>query len=172
MVTKWSNTNIYTDYSIQMYNPACSLFNGLPDRHEYTHTPFKVWYPFLYYTKNNFTCYICKHTICRTFLHILCLVYSTSSSSICKGGFRGGGGAVTRNESIDLGTYRCNRLRCPLARFSGLQCFNMGHNGHAINLYGVAMILMGNLHAGGQSSLGHLSLVHRHLNRTLLIPHV
>ena len=39
---------------------------------------------------------------------------------------------------------RCNRLRCPLARMSGLQCFNMGHNGHGINLYGVSMILMGN----------------------------
>ena len=39
---------------------------------------------------------------------------------------------------------RCNRLRCPLARMSGLQCFNMGHNGHGINLYGVSMTLMGN----------------------------
>ena len=57
---------------------------------------------------------------------------------------------------------RCNRLRCPLARMSGLQCFNMGHNGHGINLYGVSMTLMENEHAGGQSSLGHLSLVHRH----------
>ena len=56
---------------------------------------------------------------------------------------------------------RCNRLRCPLARLFGLQCFNMGHNGHGINLYGVVMICMGNLHAGGQSNLGHLSLLHR-----------
>ena len=39
---------------------------------------------------------------------------------------------------------RCNRLRCPLARMSGLQCLNMGHNGHGINLYGVSMTLMGN----------------------------
>ena len=39
---------------------------------------------------------------------------------------------------------RCNRLRCPLARMSGLQCINMGHNGHGINLYGVSMTLMGN----------------------------
>ena len=30
-----------------------------------------------------------------------------------------------------------------------LQCFNMGHNGHGIKLYGVVMILMGNVHAGG-----------------------
>ena len=37
----------------------------------------------------------------------------------------------------------------------------MSHNGHRINLYGVIMTLMGNLLAGGQSSLGHLSLVHR-----------
>ena len=36
----------------------------------------------------------------------------------------------------------------------------MGHNGHGINLYGVVMILMGNLHAGGQSNIGHLSLLH------------
>ena len=56
---------------------------------------------------------------------------------------------------------RCNRLRCPLARLSGLQCFNMDHNGHGINLYGVVVILMENLHAGGRSNLGHLSLVHR-----------
>ena len=42
------------------------------------------------------------------------------------------------------GPDRCNRLRCPLARMSGLQCFNMGHNGHGINLYGVSMTLMGN----------------------------
>ena len=41
----------------------------------------------------------------------------------------------------------------------------MGHNGHVINLYGVVMILMGNVHAGGQSNLRHLSLlVHRHLS--------
>ena len=40
--------------------------------------------------------------------------------------------------------HRCNRLRCPLARMSGLQCFNMGHNGHGINLYGVSMTLMAN----------------------------
>ena len=33
-------------------------------------------------------------------------------------------------------TGQCNRLKCPLARFSGLQCYNMGHNGHEINLYG------------------------------------
>ena len=39
---------------------------------------------------------------------------------------------------------RCNRLRCPLARMSGLQCFNIGHNGHGINLYGVSMTLMEN----------------------------
>ena len=39
---------------------------------------------------------------------------------------------------------RCNRIRCPLARMSGLQCFNMGHNGHGINLYGVSMTLMVN----------------------------
>ena len=44
----------------------------------------------------------------------------------------------------------------------GLQCYNMGHNGHGINLYGVIMTLMGKLHAGGQSILGHLSLLHRH----------
>ena len=37
----------------------------------------------------------------------------------------------------------------------------MGHNGHGIKLYGVAMILMENLHAGGQSNLGNLSLLHR-----------
>ena len=49
----------------------------------------------------------------------------------------------------------------PLARLSVLQCYNMGHNGHGINLYGVIMTLMDNLHAGGQSSLGHLSLLHR-----------
>ena len=37
----------------------------------------------------------------------------------------------------------------------------MGHNGHVINLYGIIMTLMKNVYAGGQSSLGHLSLVHR-----------
>ena len=42
------------------------------------------------------------------------------------------------------GRDRCNRLRCPLARMSGLQCFNMGHNGRGINLYGVSMTLMEN----------------------------
>ena len=52
-------------------------------------------------------------------------------------------------------------LRCPLAILSGLQCFNMGHNGHGINLYGVIIIIMGYFHVGGQSNLGHLSLVHR-----------
>ena len=69
------------------------------------------------------------------------------------------------NNSTDIHKYGwCNRLRCPLARLSGLQCYSIGHNGHRINLYGVAMpriMRMGNLHAGGQSSLGHLSLLHR-----------
>ena len=50
-------------------------------------------------------------------------------------------------EHVDISLQQvdmCNKLRCPLARLSGLQCFNMGHNGHGINLYGVIMILMGN----------------------------
>ena len=46
--------------------------------------------------------------------------------------------------SVSYSDTRCNRLRCPLARMSGLQCFNMGHNGHGINLYGVSMTLMVN----------------------------
>ena len=50
--------------------------------------------------------------------------------------------------------HRCNRLRCPMAGLSGLQCYNMGHNGHGINLYGVLMIIMGNLHAWGHSDRG------------------
>ena len=46
-----------------------------------------------------------------------------------------------------------------IARLSGLQC----HNVHGINLYGVIVItLMVNLHAGEQSSLRHLSLLHRY----------
>ena len=51
---------------------------------------------------------------------------------------------VTSNCFKIFGDDRCNRLRCPLARMSGLQCFNMGHNGHGINLYGVSMTPMGN----------------------------
>ena len=46
--------------------------------------------------------------------------------------------------TVSVNPSRCNRLRCPLARMSGLPCFNMGHNGHGINLYGVSMTLMGN----------------------------
>ena len=38
--------------------------------------------------------------------------------------------AADDNDEIEDDEYRCNRLRCPLARLSGLQCFNMGHNGH------------------------------------------
>ena len=56
---------------------------------------------------------------------------------------------------------RCNMLRCSLTRLSGLQCFNMGHSGHGINLYVVVVILMENSHVGGQSIPGHLSLVYR-----------
>ena len=40
-----------------------------------------------------------------------------------------------------------------LARLSVLQCYNMAHNSHGINMYAVSLTLMGNLHAGGQSSL-------------------
>ena len=29
--------------------------------------------------------------------------------------------------SFDNMTLRCSRLRCPLGRLSGLQCYNMGH---------------------------------------------
>ena len=39
----------------------------------------------------------------------------------------------------------------------------MGHNGHGIphgiNMYGIIMTLMGKIHVGGQSELGHLSLL-------------
>ena len=42
-------------------------------------------------------------------------------------------------------------------RLSGPQCYNMGHNGHGIDMYGVIMNLMGNLHAGGHSDQGTLS---------------
>ena len=59
--------------------------------------------------------------------------------------------------------YRCNRLICPLARLSGLQCFNISNNGHGINLYGVVMILMGNLHTGGQPMT--FEPIHRHLGQ-------
>ena len=45
----------------------------------------------------------------------------------------------------------------PLARWSGLQCYSMGHNCHGINLYGVPMILIANLHTGGHSDRGTLS---------------
>ena len=38
-----------------------------------------------------------------------------------------------------------------------LQCLGMGHNGHGINLNGVLMILMGNLHVGGHHDRGSLS---------------
>ena len=51
--------------------------------------------------------------------------------------------ALRLEKSVNFLT-RGNRLRCPLARLSGLQCFNMGHNAHGINLYGVVMIPMGN----------------------------
>ena len=34
-----------------------------------------------------------------------------------------------------------NRLRCPLTILSGIQCFNMGHNGHRMNLYVVVISL-------------------------------
>ena len=50
---------------------------------------------------------------------------------------------ITSRKKGELMT-RCNRLRCPLARMSGLQCINMGHNGHGINMYGVSMTLLGN----------------------------
>ena len=44
---------------------------------------------------------------------------------------------------------------------SGLQSYNMGHNGHGISMYGILMILMGNLHAGGHSAGGLSFLVYR-----------
>ena len=47
----------------------------------------------------------------------------------------------------------------------------MDHNGHGINLYGVVMNLMGILHAGGQSDLGHLSLLHRPNIKTIVVTH-
>ena len=40
---------------------------------------------------------------------------------------------------------------------SGIQCYNMGHNSHGINLYGILIIPMGNLHAGGHSERRTLS---------------
>ena len=66
---------------------------------------------------------------------------------------------------IDVYVWRlCNRLTDVVgeARLSVLQCYNMGHNGHGINVYGVIMTLyLGNLHACGQFYVGHLSLSHR-----------
>ena len=56
---------------------------------------------------------------------------------------------------------RCNRFKCPLTRLPSLQCYSMGHNGHGINLYGVIMTLMGDLHVGENSDRGLSVLVHR-----------
>ena len=36
-----------------------------------------------------------------------------------------------------------------MVRLSGLQYYNMGHNCQEINLYGVRMTIMGNIHAEG-----------------------
>ena len=47
---------------------------------------------------------------------------------------------ITQGPATDL--WQCNWLKCSLARLSGLQCYNMGHNDHGINLHGVSMILM------------------------------
>ena len=69
-------------------------------------------------------------------------------------------GMVVSGTGID----RCNRLKSPPpppARLSGLQCYNMGHNGHGINLYDVLMILMGNLNAVDILTRGPSVLVHR-----------
>ena len=41
-----------------------------------------------------------------------------------------------------------------LASLSGIQCYNIGHNGHGIILYGIHMIIMGNLHAEEHSDRG------------------
>ena len=38
-------------------------------------------------------------------------------------------------------------IPCPQARLSCIQYFNMGHNGYGINLHGVLMIPMDNIHA-------------------------
>ena len=38
-----------------------------------------------------------------------------------------------------------------------IQCYNMGHNVYGINMYGVLMIRMDNLHAGGHSDRGYHS---------------
>ena len=65
---------------------------------------------------------------------------------------------------------RCNRLRCPGLDCLSVQCYYKGHNGHGINLYGVIMTLMGNSHTGGQSNLGHLSVLHRDQLVMLLLP--
>ena len=48
------------------------------------------------------------------------------------------------------------------ARFFWMQCFNMGHNGYGINMYGVIMILM-KLTCRWTMSLGHMSLVHQYI---------
>ena len=66
---------------------------------------------------------------------------------------------TNKNNKSDYKEYpsRCNRLKCPLVRLSGLQCHNMGHNSHGIYLYGVRMIIMKHLNAGGHSDRGTLS---------------
>ena len=44
--------------------------------------------------------------------------------------------------------YRCNRLKGPLARLSGLWPYDLGHNGHGINMHGVIKMLVDKWHAG------------------------
>ena len=44
-----------------------------------------------------------------------------------------------------------------------LQCHNMGDNGHEINMYGVLMICMDNLHVWGNLTGAFSVLLHRHL---------
>ena len=54
-----------------------------------------------------------------------------------------------------------------LARLSRLQCFNVGHNDHGINLFGAVMIIMplweNNMQTDNLAlDLGHLSLFRFH----------
>ena len=65
-----------------------------------------------------------------------------------------------------------NMLKWPLVWLYRLQWYNIGHNGHIINLYGVIMICMGNTNTNTSTSETPLFWLHlfEYPNRVWMIP--
>ena len=111
------------------------------------------WHPMLFYRHDQFA----AHAFCHVFLININVYLIHSHDKWPYFAFMSALPTLALPTLCSVSVYRCNRLKCPLAGFSDLHCYNMCHNGHGIMLPWTlwAINMQGDITPGGLSVLVH-----------------